>query len=324
MLLHFQVPLLLWHWSTSAPLQLRHWSTATSALSQLAKYPSTPPPQRSHLRQTRRPASCPARPGTRPHPRPAATWQPLQAASQPTRHHRSQVEIKTKTKINSKDKDKLKDKPKANTAGGGPAGSEPPPLFYPLLPARPTLTHNLAGYDFFQPVRSSFGLAIKFQDYQIEGCSFVDGVATVNTSNFERGSSEFPGDTLAPPPSQAFSDYQEYYDRYLDPLILHLWFFIWLLCIIMLLCKISKMISSPKTYKKASLHLRRDCPCPHWAPPIPRLLIEGWLTAFPFEEKAFPIPFETVHFIVLSFPQFHHVVELRWRKRSSPSQVTTT
>ena len=108
------------------------------------------------------------------------------------------------------------------------------------------------------------------------------------------------------------------------PLILHLWFFIWLLCIIMLLCKISKMISSPKTYKKASLHLRRDCPCPHWAPPIPRLLIEGWLTAFPFEEKSFPIPFETVHFIVLSFPQFHHVVELRWRKRSSPSQVTTT
>ena len=112
------------------------------------------------------------------------------------------------------------------------------------------------------------------------------------------------------------------------PLILHLWFFIWLLCIIMLLCKISKMISSPKTYKKASLHLRRDCPCPHWAPPIPRLLIEGWLTAFPFEEKkqlkSFPIPFETVHLIVLSFPQFHHVVELRWRKRFSPSQVTPT
>ena len=34
-------------------------------------------------------------------------------------------------------------------------------------------------------------------------------------NNFAQGSSEFPGDALAPPPSQAFSDYQEYYDRYL-------------------------------------------------------------------------------------------------------------
>ena len=61
-----------------------------------------------------------------------------------------------------------------------PPTSEPPPLFYPLLPARTPLTHSLAGYDFYQ-----------------------------------QGAAEFSSEALAPPPPQPFSDYQEYYDRWL-------------------------------------------------------------------------------------------------------------
>ena len=61
-----------------------------------------------------------------------------------------------------------------------PPTSEPPPLFYPLLPARTPLTHSLASYDFYQ-----------------------------------QGAGEFSSEALAPPPPQPFSDYQEYYDRWL-------------------------------------------------------------------------------------------------------------
>ena len=67
-------------------------------------------------------------------------------------------------------------------------------------------------------------LAIKFQDWSLLLWWWCCNCQYLN--NFEQGSSEFPGDTLAPPPSQAFSDYQEYYDRYLSsnstPLVLHL------------------------------------------------------------------------------------------------------
>ena len=90
------------------------------------------------------------------------------------------MEIKTKTKINSGTKTKIKTKINSKTKtkqiqttfpGGGPAGSDPPPLFYPLLPARPTLTHNLAGYDFFQPVRNS--LIIVWISYKVPRLKFV-------------------------------------------------------------------------------------------------------------------------------------------------------
>ena len=67
------------------------------------------------------------------------------------------------------------------SASSFPPTSEPPPLFYPLLPARTPLAHNLAGYDFYQ-----------------------------------QAAPEFASEPLAPPPPQPFSDYQEYYDRWLS------------------------------------------------------------------------------------------------------------
>ena len=68
----------------------------------------------------------------------------------------------------------------STSASSFPPTSEPPPLFYPLLPARTPLTHNLAGYDFYQ-----------------------------------QGAGEFASEGLPPPAPQPFSDYQEYYDRWL-------------------------------------------------------------------------------------------------------------
>ena len=66
------------------------------------------------------------------------------------------------------------------SASSFPPTTEPPPLFYPLLPARAPLTHNLVGYDFYQ-----------------------------------QGAAEFASESLPPPASQPFSDFQEYYDRFL-------------------------------------------------------------------------------------------------------------
>ena len=71
--------------------------------------------------------------------------------------------------------------PTTSAASSFPPTSEPPPLFYPLLPARTPLTHNLAGYDFYQ----------------------------------QQGGPEFASEGLPPPAPQPFSDYQEYYDRLL-------------------------------------------------------------------------------------------------------------
>jgi len=72
--------------------------------------------------------------------------------------------------------------PTTSVSSSFPPSSEPPPLFYPLLPARTPLTHNLAGYDFFQ--------------HQQQG-----------------GPAEFSSEGLPPPAPQPFTDYQEYYDR---------------------------------------------------------------------------------------------------------------
>ena len=74
--------------------------------------------------------------------------------------------------------------PTTSVSSSFPPSSEPPPLFYPLLPARTPLTHNLAGYDFFQ--------------HQQQG-----------------GPAEFSSEGLPPPAPQPFTDYQEYYDRLL-------------------------------------------------------------------------------------------------------------